>query len=204
MKRMTFFTILAFAAIVPAADAQTVTKSYSYFTVGGTTLEELDKELYARGPRIQATGRRHPGATQMQFSSRITYASTDRWCRVDTANVSVKAKIILPRWGQRKGADGDTRLVWDTLSSDIKRHEESHVQIAKQHARELEQALKGLGRRGGCDALKREAAQTSERILARHDEAQARFDRVEAINFENRMMRLLSYRLERDKKAARN
>lgn len=203
MKRMILFTFLALVAGATAVAAQSVAKSYSYFSIGGRTLDEIDKELSARGPKVGGAGKRHPGATRMRFSSNVTYASSNRGCTIDKAVVSVDATIILPRWGQRKRADGDTRLIWDTLSADIKRHEESHVQIARRHARELEQALRGLGRRSDCEALKRDAAALSARVLAAHDRAQERFDRIEGINFENRMMRLLSYRLQREEAAKR-
>lgn len=201
MKRMILFTFLALAAGSVAAGAQTVAKSYSYFSIGGRTLDEIDKELSARGPKLEGSGKRHPGATRMKFSTNVTYAKAASGCTVDKAVVSVEANIILPRWGQRQRADGDTRLIWDTLSADIKRHEEAHVQIARRHARELEQGLRALGRRSDCEALKREASALGARVLAAHDSAQARFDRIEGINFESRMMRLLSYRLQRDEAA---
>ncbi len=196
MKRMTLFTFLALM-VATAAHAQSISRSYSYFPIGGHTLEEIDKELSARGPKLQSTGQRHPGATQMQFSTRYTFASTPKWCRIENAVVTVKAKIILPNWRQRRRADESTRLIWDTLNSDIKRHEESHVQIAKRHARRLESELERIGRREDCEGVKAQAARVSARILAEHDQAQDRFDRIETINFENRMMRLLNYRMER-------
>ena len=37
----------------------------------------------------------------------------------------------------------------------------------------------------------------SQKVLAKHDRAQAEFDRVEGINFESRFLRLLKYRMER-------
>lgn len=197
MKRMTLFTLGALVAVSSAATAQTVSRTYSYFSIGGNTLDEIDKELTARGPKVQSTGRRHPGATEMQFSTRFTFASTANWCRVEKVAVTVSARIILPKWGQRKGADGDTRLIWDTLSADIKRHEESHVQIAKTHARKMEDALSTLGKRKDCDTMKRDASAVSRRMLDEHDRAQDRFDRVESINFESRMTRLLAYRMKR-------
>ena len=197
MKRMTLFTFLSLSAAATAAQAQSISRTYSYFSIGGSTLEEIDKELSRRGPKVKSTGQRHPGATQMQFSTRYTFASTANWCRIDNAVVTVKAKIILPNWGQRRRADEDTRLIWDTLNADIRRHEESHVQIAKQHARELESELGRLGRRDDCEQIKAAAAKVSARILAEHDRAQDRFDRIETINFENRMSRLLRYRMER-------
>lgn len=192
--------LLAFSLIgltaVPATAAN-LSKTYSYFTVGGTTLDQLETELASRGPKVKSTGRRHPGATQMEFSTKISYAEAKGYCRVQKATVTVKAKVILPRWGQRGKADPDVRVIWDTLSSDIKRHEESHVVIAKNHARELEQAIMGLRRQKTCGTIADKAKATSAKILARHDKAQERFDRVEGINFERRILRLLNYRMER-------
>lgn len=196
MKRMTLFTFVA-AIAATAVQAQSISRTYSYFSIGGRTVEEIDKELTTRGPKISSTGQRHAGATQMQFSTRYTFESSTGWCRIEDAIVTVKAKIILPRWGQRGRADENTRLIWDTLNADIRRHEESHVQIAKRHARQLERELERLGRRDDCEQMKAAAAQVNARILAEHDRAQDKFDRIETINFENRMMRLLSYRLER-------
>ncbi len=199
-------TVLAFAlfALVPGTvTAQSVSRSYSYFSIGGSTIDEIDKELSRRGPQINGAGRRHPGATRMQFSTKLSFASTDRWCQIEDASVTLKADIILPRWRQRRRADDDTRLIWDTLSADIKRHEEFHVQIAKRHARELEQALKGIGRMRDCDRVRQQAARVNQRILEKHDRAQARFDRIESKNFEDRLLRLLTYRLERIEGARR-
>lgn len=186
--------LLAFA-VVPAESAS-VSKTYSYFSVGGTTLEELEVELARRGPQVQSTGRRHPGATQMEFTSRVGYLEQNGYCRVASAEVQVKANVILPRWTRRNRAERDERLIWDTLSADIKRHEESHVIIARRHARELRDSLLALDRNRSCERVAERVRQTTQRLLARHDAAQERFDRIEGINFESRMMRLLRYRLE--------
>jgi predicted secreted Zn-dependent protease len=196
MKRTLLFACTGLLAMAGVGSAQTVSRSYSYFAIGGITLQEIDEELSRRGPKVSSTGKRHPGATQMQFSTRYTFASTTDWCRIQEAKVNVEAKMILPQWRARGRSDPDTRLIWDTLSADIRRHEESHVQIAKSHARKLEDALEAIGRRGDCDAVKAAAGAISARILAEHDAAQIRFDRIESINFENRMMRLLTYRMQ--------
>ncbi|MDN2568274.1 DUF922 domain-containing protein [Aquibium sp. A9E412] len=184
------------AAAAAGASAASVSRSYSYFSIGGKTLEEVEQQLMAHGPHVASTGERHAGATRMEFTTRLSYAEGDGRCRIADAAVSVKAEVILPRWRMRSRADRDSRVIWDTLARDIKRHEESHVSIAKNHARELETALKRLPRRRDCQALAADAKATTDRILARHDAAQDRFDRIETINFESRIMRLLRYRLE--------
>ncbi|TIP35600.1 MAG: DUF922 domain-containing protein, partial [Mesorhizobium sp.] len=135
--------------------------------------------------------------TQMAFTTRVSYAQTANSCRIANAQVTVKVKVILPEWRRPRKADPQVRLFWDTLSADIKRHEERHVEIAKNHARELEDALKATYPQRTCEAAKAQAAQISAAILAKHDRAQVQFDRVESVNFESRIIRLLRYRMQR-------
>lgn len=180
------------------APAASISKSYSYFSIGGSTLDEIEEELARRGPIVKSTGGRHPGATRMQFTTKIGYSGGTGRCRIAQANVSVKAKVILPKWRRSRKADADVRLIWDTLASDIKRHEESHVIIAKNHGRELEKALLAIRPQSNCSAAAERAKQVTQTVLARHDKAQDRFDRIESANFESRMLRLLRHRVERD------
>jgi predicted secreted Zn-dependent protease len=179
------------------AQGASLSKSYSYFSIGGNTMDEIQKELDRRGPKLNSTGRRHPGATLMEFNTRIKYGERGDRCEIIEADVRVKAKVILPRWRARRRSDSDTQLIWDTLSADIKRHEESHVVIAKNHARELEDTLMKTYPQRNCELAAAKAKEITHRVLARHDAAQAKFDRIEGINFERRILRLLNYRIER-------
>lgn len=188
---------LMLALTVPPAGAANVVKTYSYFSISGRTLDDIENQLSKNGPEVKSTGMRHPGATQMAFTTRVNYARTAKSCRIADAQVTLKVKVILPEWRRPRKTDPDVRLFWDTLSADIKRHEERHVEIAKNHARELEDALKSIYPQKTCDAAKAKAAEVSAAILARHDRAQVQFDRVESVNFESRIIRLLRYRMQR-------
>lgn len=192
---------IALALSGAGAQAASVNKSYSYFSIGGATLSEIEADLSRRGPHVASTGRRHPGATTMQFTTRLGFAEGGGSCRIVTADVSVRAKVTLPSWRRPKRAEDSTRLIWDTLAADIKRHEERHVGIARNSARDIETALRKLGAFPDCTAAAGKAQEVSARLLIRHDEEQARFDRVEGKNFESRILRLLQYRLERMKAA---
>jgi predicted secreted Zn-dependent protease len=191
----TLTALLLTAGLISQASAATVAKTYSYFSISGSTLDAIQKQLDERGPKV--TGHRYPGATQMAFLNRIGYRTSTNGCSVASASVTVKARIILPYWRRPRAASPEVRLVWDTLSADIKRHEESHVIIAKNHARLLEQRLLDIPRQRDCEAALDKAIGVTERVLAKHSRAQAEFDRIEGINFSGRMMRLLHYRLER-------
>lgn len=192
-----FFLALVIVAVAatPALSAS-ISRTFSYFSIGGNTLEEIEKQLDARGPHVSSTGRRHPGATQMEFTTRLGYGESKGRCRIVSADVRVKAKVILPRWRNRKSAEQDVRLIWDTLERDIKRHEESHLGIAKNYARDLERSLQRLRSMPTCALMAQKAQETTRRVLAEHDAAQDRFDRIESKNFESRILRLLNYRLQ--------
>ena len=73
MKRLVLSALLAVGTIGPASAANVV-KTYSYYRIGGKTLDEIETQLAKRGPEVKTTGLRHPGATQMSFSTRIGYA----------------------------------------------------------------------------------------------------------------------------------
>jgi predicted secreted Zn-dependent protease len=196
MKRSLLCALMLALTAYPAGAANLI-KTYSYFTIGGRSLDEIESELTKHGPEVKSTGLRHPGATQMAFETRIGFAENSGSCRIAAATVTVKAKVILPKWRRPRKADADVKLFWDTLSADIKRHEERHVEIAKNHARDLEVALKATYPQRTCPMAKAKAAQITADILAKHDRAQVQFDRVEGINFESRILRLLRYRVER-------
>lgn len=198
--------LIAFMVGFPIAGASgetVISKSVSYFAIGGRTAAELDKALAAAGPMMKSTGTRHPGATRIKFGGTITYVNRGGRCAVGTARVTLSTRIILPRWKHRKQANRDLALVWDTLASDIKRHEERHAEIARNHARQMEKAFLALRPEADCERMQARVAEVSAAEVASHDKDQARFDRTEAANFDRRMIRLLQYRLDAAKKSQR-
>ncbi|MRG57117.1 Predicted secreted Zn-dependent protease [Phyllobacterium sp. YR620] len=195
-KAAAFATAIVLAA--QPANAATVLRSYEYFNLNGKTAADLDRELYRRGPVLQKTGQRHPGMTKMRFESRIKYGSNGKTCRVVDATIIVHAHVYLPRWAQRRTAPADLAMIWDTLSADIKRHEESHISIARTAAGNMERQIEALPWRSDCATLKNDISTLTAKLMKQHDLAQVQFDKVEALNFEDRFGRLLSYRLIRE------
>ncbi|MCV9996859.1 DUF922 domain-containing protein [Pararhizobium sp. YC-54] len=195
------FAALLIASFVASpsstAYAETVVnKSITYFSIGGRTAEELDQALSAHGPMMKTSGSRHPGATKIRFGGTVTYVKRGDRCAVGSAKVTLSTRLILPRWKNRRKANRDLGLVWDTLSSDIKRHEERHAEIARNHARKLEKDFLLLKPEADCERMQARVARLSETAIQDHDRDQARFDRMEAANFDRRMIRLLQYRLD--------
>lgn len=194
MARLLMTLVAMAAALAAPASAASLKKSYSYFDIAGRTVPEIETQLQQRGPRLASTGQRHPGATRMEFNTQIKYQMTKRGCVIDKATVKVTAKVILPRWKQ-KGAERDVHFIWETLSADIRRHEEQHVAIAEKHGRAIESGLRQLSPARSCDDMARRATGLTDKLLQKHDQEQARFDRDEARGFEQRFMRALEKRL---------
>ena len=199
IARLTALAALACLALQPARAETIASKSFSYFSVGGRTAAELDEELSKRGPMMKHSGSRHPGATRIKWGGSVTYVRQGGRCAVGEAKVTLSTQIILPRWKNRKRATPSLALIWDTLSRDIKRHEERHAEIARNHARALERTLKRLRPEADCERMQARVDRTTADAVARHDADQARFDKVESKNFNERMMRLLTHRLNNGK-----
>ncbi|RLP21908.1 DUF922 domain-containing protein [Mesorhizobium sp. YM1C-6-2] len=182
---------------VPPAAAAVVWRNYSYFSVSGKTLDELMIELSIRGPQVRSTGQRHPGATKLQFNTRLGYTEGGGKCWISAATATIKARIILPRWKDRRKAGRELRIYWDALAADIKRHEEGHVVIAKNYASQLEKELAALPRQDSCKPVAQQAELQIEKVLEQYRKESERFDRVESASFDRRMQSLYQYRLER-------
>jgi predicted secreted Zn-dependent protease len=183
--------------IAGPVQSETITsKTFAYFSIGGKTAADLDEELARRGPMMQHSGARHPGATKIKWGGSVTYVRKGERCAVGEAKVTLSTQIILPRWKNRKRAEPSLALIWDTLAGDIKRHEERHAEIARQHARRLEKSLLRLRPESDCERMQARVDRTTADAVSAHDADQARFDRVESKNFNHRMMRILTYRLK--------
>ncbi|RDJ12168.1 DUF922 domain-containing Zn-dependent protease [Rhizobium grahamii] len=187
---------MAIAACGPAAAAVIATRSYSYFTIKGKTADQLDQQLSSNGPTASGSSARHPGATKIRFGGDATYVQAQGRCRVGSAKVTVHTQIILPRWTNRRGASKQLSMIWDALASDIKRHEERHAEIARNQARIMERQILALPPQSTCERMQELVTDVSTRGIDEHDRLQARFDRIEAVNFQNRMIRLLNNRMK--------
>ncbi|MEQ8479221.1 MAG: DUF922 domain-containing protein [Hoeflea sp.] len=188
-------TALILSLGTASAGAETIiSKSYSYYPVGGQTAQKLEEELWRGGPELAETGNRHPGATRIRISREISFEQSRNRCAVGDVKVKLDTLLTLPRWTDSSGADRKARLVWRTLSSDIKRHEERHAEIARQWSRKLESALRNLRPEADCIRMQAKVEATSKSILEKHAADHERFDRVEAASFERRIGRILRYK----------
>lgn len=184
--------------IAGSANAERVSRDLSYFEVRGSTPLEIEEQLVRNGPHSATSNRRHPGATRLEFSNRITYAKTDKDCRIAVSVVAITANVTLPRWQRPTQADRAARLYWAAVSTEIVRHEESHLVIARNHAREIERRQKALQPAKNCEDLSEAAKAIQQKVMTKHAAEQKRFDRVEGRALDGRLINRFKRRLAPD------
>lgn len=153
------------------------TVSTEFYSVKGSTSEQLDRELRRKGPLnghalASAAIRFEPVSVFQQISA--------SGCSYKTAKFRVDANITLPRWANRnQSGDRELRRAWDGLARYAKAHEDTHVKIAETYARVLGSALMDLPAQKDCEKLDRESKKVVDRISRNHDRAQKAFDAEE-------------------------
>lgn len=189
--------VVVAALCVPAvAGAASIREKTTYFAVRGSTLAELDHDLNRRGPYVSETGIRHPGATQVKFDGKVTYERTAEGCAVDKTNLSLDLEMTLPRWIQPKRVPARTKLIWDTLEKDIRRHENHHAAIARNWLKRMESAIRNLRSEPTCSAMEAMVTTVTQRYLAGHERAQIEFDTIEGREVNFRLRRALARAVE--------
>jgi len=178
---------------VRAADIREQTK---YFSVTGTTLEELDRDLGRKGPLMAGTNMRHPGATEVKFDGKVTYLPVGARCKVARTQLTLRLVKTLPKWTSPKSASPSVAVIWNTLSDDIARHENDHAKIARSYVRRMESALRNLAPEKSCEAMEARVNAVSARYLAAHQAEQVQFDVVEGREMNMRLRRLLKRNIE--------
>jgi predicted secreted Zn-dependent protease len=192
MKRSAYALLGLAACFAPAiAQAASINERTTYFTVRGSTLEQLDRELNRKGPTAGTAGERHPGATQVAFGGRVTYSPAERSCKVGRTQFTLKLVKILPRWTPTRSSSAATVIIWRTLAQDIARHEEDHARLARSYVRRMENAVRNLGRRRTCAELESAVNATTARYLREHEREQKAFDAREGREVNWRLRRLL-------------
>ena len=169
--------LVAFALVLAGCTSTATTVKTSYYSVSGTTSEEIDRELRAKGP---LNGHALAVASIRFVPADVFQQQTETGCRFVRAGFRVDAAITLPRWQNRHASrDRALRNAWDALSSYARLHEETHVRIAEKHALRLEEAILALKPRPTCAALDASAKPVVERIAREHNREQLAFDRAE-------------------------
>ncbi|MEM8750818.1 MAG: DUF922 domain-containing protein [Pseudomonadota bacterium] len=170
--------VVALALCAGLASCQSLNSSrvsVDYYAISGNTTAALDREILAKGPRING-GRHAVAVARIRIIPNIRYVNNDNGCQVSRAKVNVDAKVTLPRWTGRANATKELGKAWDNIDRYTRLHEGVHVAIAFRSASAIEKAVKALPRYKRCEDLKAQVRQLINTALEDHDRKQRQFD----------------------------
>lgn len=174
--------LAAFAAAVAmmgSAGAKPIIKEKTeYYSVSGSTGEDLLIDMNRRGPR-HGFLRKAIAQTRYKTTPRGDLVHRDGNCRAVGGGVTVEITYIYPKPNRRLSPDLARR--WRIFQADNIRHEKAHGRIARQMAEELDRKLNGFSMKDGPNC--RRAFARVERdfgaILAKYEKMQNDFDQRE-------------------------
>ena len=114
---------------------------------------------------------------------RITFEKFDRGCRVESAKVAVDARVTLPQWTGRDTADPKLAKAWDNIDRYTRLHEATHVNIAFNYAKRIEDEVFALPSMASCSQVRSTTKAIVDRNLDEHDAAQRKYDADEQARF---------------------
>ena len=156
--------------------------SIDYYRITGNSTADLDAEIRRKGPKING-GSHAVAVARIKMLPRITFEKFDRGCRVESAKVAVDARVTLPQWTGRDTADPKLAKAWDNIDRYTRLHEATHVNIAFNYAKRIEDEVLALPSMASCSQVRSTTKAIVDRNLDEHDAAQRKYDADEQARF---------------------
>ncbi len=179
MKLRKFLVLAApFLLLSCTAVGERTQLSVAYYSIAGSTYDELDQQIALHGPNVLGVGRAL-AATNVRMIPDFRFAEKDGKCHVTGARVSVQAHVTLPRLESQEKLREELASAWDSLEHYARLHEGVHVAIADTHALKAEAAVLALEAQPGCADMRARASAIFKAMMAEHQRDQLQFDREE-------------------------
>jgi len=164
--------LLVLAAWAAPARAQMFyTEEREYYDIRGSTSAELRAEIARLGPGEFAAH------VRPRMAARYEFRRDRSRCWLTSSRVEVKVTYLMPRWVGPPGPHEELRRAWRRMWWNLKRHEDGHKNNWLRAGAAIEDALRALPPEPDCEALKRLANATVERLLEHHRRNDADYDR---------------------------
>jgi predicted secreted Zn-dependent protease len=168
------------SACVSVSDRTQV--SVGYYDVGGTSFDELDKQIALHGPKVDGVGNA-VASTAVRMIPDIYFRMLNGQCRVISARVRVRANVTLPKLRDINKAKQELQGAFSNIERYARIHEAVHVAIADSHAEMAEDAIMNLAPTRDCEILRGRILKILEDIMTDHEKAQRLFDAEEQQRF---------------------
>ena len=165
---------MLFLSEVPAEPA-TVSETFEYYEVTGSTVAELRASLDRNGPRKSPSGRSSAGFTQWNVEWSYLWTTTSDECRLTRVSTTLTVATTLPRWSP---ADPPVELSarWSRFLEALRAHEDGHAQNGRDATRVIGERLRALPPEPDCPALAAAVQKAAEAVLAEYTARDVSYD----------------------------
>jgi predicted secreted Zn-dependent protease len=150
------------------------------YDIRGTSIRELKAAMREHGP--SSTGSNSTdrniiivGQTSTTFSWSFQSVKERDGCFPRNITITLEARVLIPLWTDKLLATYPLQDEWDRYRVDVERHEQRHVEIAYDSARELERGL-AAARSEKCEDLKTAMRAIADGHLEKNRQKQREFD----------------------------
>ena len=170
------------------ASAVEIVRDNQTYQVLGTTRDEILAGMRRLAPLDPATGEPRDALTRWELDWRYDTREGVQGCDIARVWTTLKVTTILPRHGAASTLPDDLRQEWTRILQRLTDHEEAHVRIATDAAREVETSLDRL-HRPNCATIERDAREMGETIVQRARarerayDTQSNYGKTEGANF---------------------
>lgn len=147
---------------------------FDHYAVEGRTVEEIRRDLFAKGPRDQL-GRRRAARTDWSLAWRYACRPGPDACAVAQLETSSSITITLP--SLRSAVPRHVHSQWQAFRTALADHEDGHRRITLACRDELSRRLAQIGPARDCEQLQRELDATGYAVNADCQAQHAAFDR---------------------------
>jgi predicted secreted Zn-dependent protease len=149
-------------------------KHYAVDAEGG--LASIRGRLDQLGPVSEVASRRFDGLTTWGLRWSFTFEPGSGSCRLRNATIEIEAVITLPELTGPSALSAVESGRWQAYVTQLRAHEDGHVNIYRAGAQELSNEILALGEMPDCDQLRRALSNLGEAKIARIQQADVSFD----------------------------
>lgn len=151
---------------------------YRFYSIGGTTADELRSQLAQQSPVNDAEGRSFDALTSWNVYWNFRYARRGKTCSARSINTKLDVVFTLPRWKAPRYVSSGLWSEWNSYMTALKLHEEGHKKNGVDAADSVLQALHQLPAYPTCHQLEKAAKEAAERVIAAYNRRDVEYDRA--------------------------
>jgi predicted secreted Zn-dependent protease len=130
----------------------------TYYDVDGLTTEAIFSYIERNGP-TDGEGKRGSGLTSVVWGYEWQGGPEGGDCAIGSMTIKADMVVTLPRHIHEDQLPAVVRSHWDVYAEGVDVHEQTHVQIYEDGAKELRQSMAKIGPQKTCDQLESEIKQ---------------------------------------------